>query len=95
MSVSRREANDIKVEDSLDLRGIPCPQNAGKAVVKLSTMSSGEILMIDVDDGEPLENVSSSIEGEGHRVLQKQRSEAGTWNIYVEVDGLSSAGGIP
>lgn len=86
----------MAADESLDLRGIPCPQNAAKAVVKLSTMMSGERLHVRVDDGEPVDNVSASVEGEGHKVILRQRQAghsptAPIWDLLIEVDGQSLA----
>ncbi|HRK06365.1 MAG TPA: sulfurtransferase TusA family protein [Pseudobdellovibrionaceae bacterium] len=87
--------DDMAADESLDLRGIPCPQNAAKAVVKLSTMMSGERLHVRVDDGEPVDNVSASVEGEGHKVVLRRQQADGslptpTWHLLIEVDGQTS-----
>jgi TusA-related sulfurtransferase len=84
---------ETAADEYLDLRGIPCPQNAGKAVVKLSTMSSGEVLFVQVDDGEPVANVSASVEGEGHKVIRRQREGQSSWKIWIRVDGQNSSEG--
>jgi len=92
--------DDMSADESLDLRGIPCPQNAAKAVVKLSTMMSGERLHVSVDDGEPVDNVSASVEGEGHKVVLRKRqavssATAPTWDLLIEVDGQASTSEDP
>jgi TusA-related sulfurtransferase len=51
-------------DEILDLKGVPCPQNTAKAMLKLSGMDAGEILEIIVDEGEPRENVPASLEVE-------------------------------
>lgn len=73
--------------DQLDLRGIPCPQNAAKAVIRIATMDEGESLAILVDDGEPVQNVAASLTTEGHEVLERSRESAGHWRLVVGVGG--------
>ena len=69
---------------SLDLRGIPCPQNAAKAVLELSMMNAGEVLLVRLDDGEPYANVTRSIEIAGHEILGEER-EGESWALRVKV----------
>ena len=54
--------------EQLDLRGIPCPQNAAKAMLYISGMMSGEKIFIVLDQGEPAENVPESLKAEGHQI---------------------------
>ena len=70
--------------NSLDLRGIPCPQNSARAIMKLSMMDAGEILELTVDDGEPAINVPESLTYDGHEIIEKVRSSDGTWRILVK-----------
>ncbi|MFL5786287.1 MAG: sulfurtransferase TusA family protein [Bacteriovoracaceae bacterium] len=68
----------------LDLRGIPCPQNSARALLKLSTMDAGEILIIIVDLGEPAQNVPESLEFAGHEILKQSKNSEGLWEIQVK-----------
>ena len=47
---------------SIDLLGVRCPFNYVKTKLKMETMSSGEILEVLLDDGEPANNVPKSID---------------------------------
>jgi TusA-related sulfurtransferase len=67
---------------TLDLRGIPCPANAARALLQLSMLPEGDELVVFVDDGEPIENVSRSIEVGGHVILSREREGAG-WRLLV------------
>ena len=69
--------------ETLDLRNIPCPRNTSKALIYLSTTDSGEIIEIFLDDGEPISNVPSSLEIEGHKVIHKTQADAGDWVLKV------------
>lgn len=76
----------IKPDDIIDLKGVPCPRNSAKAVLKLAGMDSGEILEIIVDDGEPIENVPPSLEEDGScDILQTVQGEDKMWHIFVKV----------
>ena len=46
-------------------------------------MKSGEILEILLDDGEPMENVPRSVEGEGHKILEQAKID-GYWRVVIE-----------
>lgn len=69
--------------ETLDLRNIPCPRNTSKALIYLSTSDSGEVIEILLDDGEPISNVPSSLEIEGHKVIEKIQTDAGHWVLKV------------
>lgn len=73
----------MSASEFLDLRGVACPENAARALVKLATMMEGEILEIALDAGEPMENVPSSLEAEGYRILKKESSD-GSGRLLVE-----------
>lgn len=73
-------------DDELDLRGIPCPANAARAVLQIAMMSEGEGLLIFVDDGEPVENVLRSLEVAGHQIEAREREGEG-WKVLVRVGG--------
>lgn len=53
----------------LDLRGTICPINFVKTKLKLEELSSGDVLEVLLDEGEPIKNVPRSITEEGHKVL--------------------------
>ena len=69
--------------EALDLRVIPCPRNTSKALIYLSTTDSAEVIEILPDDGEPISNVPSSLEIEGHKVIDKTQADADHWVLKV------------
>jgi len=69
--------------DIIDLTGVPCPQNTARAMFELELMDEGERLLLYIDDGEPRVNVPASLEIEGHRVIEAQRTPQG-WSLLVE-----------
>lgn len=69
-TVSEAETPKDICTDIQDLRGVPCPMNFVKAKVILSALSSGETAAFYLDDGEPIQNVPRSLQGEGHEILE-------------------------
>ena len=55
----------------LDLAGVPCPQNAARAILHLEALDEGSLLDVILDGGEPLANVPPALETEGHAVLAR------------------------
>jgi len=78
----------IVPDEILDLKGVPCPQNTAKAMLKLAGMVEGEILEIIVDDGEPRINVPASLEEEeNYQILDMVMTDDKLWRIFVKVVG--------
>ncbi|MBE9222433.1 sulfurtransferase TusA family protein [Cyanobacterium stanieri LEGE 03274] len=55
-------------DNKLDLRGTPCPLNFIRSKLQLEKMSSGELLEIWLDGGEPIEQVPNSLKMEGYKI---------------------------
>ena len=70
--------------DVLDLRKIPCPRNTSKALIYLATVDTGNNIQIFLDDGEPILNVPSSLEIEGHQVVSNSQTNEGHWILIVK-----------
>lgn len=73
----------MKLEKTVDLRGVCCPVNFVKAKLALEEIEKGEILEIILDEGEPILNVPRSLKEEGH-VVKKVFQEDRYFRIYVE-----------
>jgi len=65
-----------------DFRGVACPMNFVKTKIELSTMKSGELLEILLDDGAPIRNVPGSVRNEGHHVLEEKKNE-NFWSVLI------------
>ena len=74
----------IKVNESLNLRGVPCPANSAKTIVKLEMMDADEVLEVFLDDGEPIENVTESVEEEGFTIIEKAQIDERTWKLLIQ-----------
>ncbi len=47
-------------------------------------LECGEQVEIFLDDGEPIDNVPSSLEIEGHKIISKNKNHEGFWILVVE-----------
>lgn len=52
----------------LDLRGTPCPLNFVRTKLRLQQMSSGSLLEVWLDPGEPIAQVPDSLSMNGYQV---------------------------
>ena len=67
----------------LDLRGVACPMNFVKTRLYLDKISTGDLLKVFLDEGEPVESVSSSVAAEGHAVLECSKAAEGHYLVLI------------
>lgn len=75
-----------KAAQTLDLSGVPCPQNAARALLRIEGMDPGSVLAVILDDGEPIRNVPPALEAEGHEEVSRSR-EKGRWLLVMRRGG--------
>ena len=75
--------SEIKIDQSLDLKGVTCPNNFVKAKLKLEDMPPGQILEVIIDDGEPIKNVPRALKEEGHQILKAEKIDR-YWRLLVK-----------
>ena len=75
---------EIKVNAFRNCQGIGCPMNLVYAKVELAKLQPGQILELILDDGPPINNVPGSIIKEGHKILDKQQLEDGSWQVWIK-----------
>lgn len=75
-----------QADEILDLTGVPCPRNAARSLMVLMRMDEGEILLITIDDGEPIALVPESIEDDGHTIVARQQLEDTRWKLWIRVE---------
>ncbi len=61
--------------NTLDLRGTPCPINFVKTKLRLERMSSGDLLTVWLDGGEPIEQVPDSLKMAGYTIENIEERE--------------------
>jgi len=73
----------IKIDQVIDLIGVPCPVNFVKTKLKLELMAVGEVLKVILDDGDPVKNVVGSVKEEGHLILGAKKTNE-HWDLIVK-----------
>lgn len=68
---------ETKINDKLDIRGVLCPMNFVKTVLKLEQMKDEEVLEVLLDDGDPIANVPRSVKEEGHEIIKVEKIDNG------------------
>ncbi|MDD3619511.1 MAG: sulfurtransferase TusA family protein [Desulfobulbaceae bacterium] len=66
-----------------NLVGTGCPMNLVYAKFELAKLEQGQILRLIIDDGAPVDNVSRSLAGEGHLIMDREQLADGTWMLLV------------
>lgn len=73
---NKPDEGTFTIDKELDLRGVMCPFNFVKTKLELENMPEGSILRINLDHGDPIKNVPSSVEMEGHSILKVELLES-------------------
>lgn len=68
----------------LDLRGVICPVNYAKIMIRLQALPPGGRLTAVIDDGLPIKFVPHSAAQDGHCVVETTRLEDGHWRVVIE-----------
>ena len=75
-----------EADETLDLSGVPCPQNAARALLRIEGLAPGSVLAVILDDGEPIRNVPPALEAEGHQELARSQVK-GRWRLLMRRGG--------
>ena len=78
----------IKADAFVDITDVVCPVTFVKAKISIEDLEDGQILEIKMNEGEPLLNVPRSFKDEGHKVVEVNNNEDGTFTVLVEKGGL-------
>ena len=79
----------ITANEFIDITDVVCPITFVKTKVALEDLEDGQILEVHLNDGEPVQNVPRSLKDEGHKVLELDQNEDGTYTLFVEKGALS------
>jgi sulfite reductase (ferredoxin) len=80
---SPQEANASAEVRVKDFRGVACPMNFVKTKIELSSLKSGDLLEIWLDDGQPIQNVPGSVRNEGHEVVSAVQEDI-FWKVLIK-----------
>ncbi len=67
---------------TVDVRGVPCPANASRVLLRLEGMESGEVLEALVDQGEPVARLAEALLEDGHALVDREPAERG-WRLRI------------
>ena len=74
---------EFHIDDTVDITDVVCPVTFVKAKVALEELDDGQILSIQLNDGEPVQNVPRSIKEEGHQILKLTDNGDDTFTLIV------------
>jgi TusA-related sulfurtransferase len=67
-----------------DLRGVPCPTNAARALLALEMTSASQMIFF-LDDGEAVTNVKESLLVADYPLLAATQEADKSWKLTVQV----------
>lgn len=70
-----------------NLVGQPCPMNVVYAKVELARLGKGQMLELVLEDGPAVDNVTRSLEKEGHILCSRKRRRDGNWSLFFRKGG--------
>ena len=59
----------LKIDQSLDIRGVESPAGYQQAVERLKAMAENEIMELSLDEGAALDTIPFGLRAEGHEIL--------------------------
>ncbi|CAN5165058.1 sulfurtransferase TusA family protein [soil metagenome] len=68
----------------LDITSDLCPMTFVKTRLELEELPDGALLEVLLREGEPLHNVTRSVEGEGHKILSREPLDGGIWRLLIQ-----------
>ena len=76
--------DEFQIDERVDITDVTCPVTFVKAKVAIEELDEGQILLVHLNGGEPLQNVPRSLQDEGHKILKMIDNEDGTFDLIVE-----------
>jgi len=74
----------MKADDLVDVTNLKCPTTFIKVKIFLDSLEIGQILEVLLNEGEPIQNIPRTLEGEGHTILEKLDNKNGTYTLFVK-----------
>jgi len=76
--------SDIKVDQTIDIKGEHCPFTFVRSKLALEKMASGEVLEIITDHKPATENVPRSMENEGNKIIEVKKVNDTDWRMVIQ-----------
>ena len=67
----------LRVDQSLDARGLEGPIGYRQALERLAAMAEHEVLELHIDDGRALDTIPFALRAEGHEILVSEPAQPG------------------
>ena len=67
----------LRIDQSLDIRGVESPASYQQAVERLQGMEENGVLELYMDEGEPLTTIPFGLRAEGHEILVSEPANRG------------------
>ena len=78
--------NSHKPDEIIDLRGLPCPGNLPKVLIKLETMDKGQVLEVMVDDIIALDRIPRAlVEEENYNLVSIYKDDENNIHLIIEI----------
>ena len=67
----------LRVDQTLDIRGVDRPDAYAQAVQRLQAMAENEVLELHIDEGQALDTLPFALRAEGHEILVSEPAQPG------------------
>lgn len=75
---------DIKIDKTIDIRGLVCPYTFVKAKLAIEDMDVGEVLEIILDYEEASRSIPKSMEDHGQKTLSVEKINDADWRLVIK-----------
>ena len=75
----------MQIDCELDITNDNCPMTFVRTKVQLEKMSTGQILSVILQDGEPMVNVPRAVRDHGHEIIEIAEKQPGIFRIIIKV----------
>lgn len=80
--------SEWNIDGEIDITDVVCPITFVKVKMALEDLADGQILLVHLKEGEPIQNVPRSLKDEGHKVLHVSQHDDGAYELVVQKGGL-------
>ena len=74
---------DYGIDATVDITTVVCPVTFVKTKAAIEELDDGQILLVRMNGGEPIQNVPRSLKDEGHEILKLTGNKDGTYGLIV------------
>lgn len=75
---------DIRIDKTIDIRGLVCPYTFVRAKLAIEDMDVGEVLEIILDYEEASRSIPKSMEDHGQKALSVEKINDADWRLVIK-----------